>query len=131
MTDHRPLQPAERALLDAFLAVDFDGVEALRAQVLGTTATPGCACGCGSVDLLPDPSAPRSTATSPVPVEGAVRDEADEEVGGLLLFLDDGRLASLEVYSYVDPLPLPPAERVRWTTRPEPAPKQQSRRRRT
>ena len=72
MTDRRPLQPAERALLDAFLAVDFDGVEALHAQAPGTTTTPGCA-----------------------------------------------------------PLPLPPAERVRWTTRPEPAPKQPGRRRRT
>ena len=73
MTDRRPLQPVERALLDAFLAVDFRGVEALRAQAPGTTATSGCSCECGSLNLFPDPGAPRSTAASPVPVEGPVR----------------------------------------------------------
>ncbi len=40
-----------------------------------------------------------------------------ESIGGLLLFVDDGRLSSLEVHSLVDdPLPMPLPERVRWQT---------------
>ena len=35
-------------------------------------------------------------------------------VGGLLLFVTDGLLASLEAYAYDQPLPLPTIDRVRW-----------------
>jgi len=51
-----------------------------------------------------------------VPAEGQVVDSAGNELGGLLLFLQDGSLASLEVYSYDEPLPLPAPETVRWVT---------------
>ncbi|SFT82436.1 hypothetical protein SAMN05660657_03301 [Geodermatophilus amargosae] len=38
-----------------------------------------------------------------------------EPIGGLLLFVDEGRLSGLEVYSLDDaPLPMPCLERVRW-----------------
>ena len=62
---------------------------------------------------------PRSDAESPVPVAGDVLDAEGEPVGGLLLFVGDGLLSSLEVYSEadVDPLPLPRADRVRWSDR--------------
>ncbi len=116
VSDGRPLTQNERALVDGLLAQSFEGVEALREQAKNLLAgtTPACTCGCGTIDLLPQGDAPRSHATSPVASGGAVRDEAGAEVGGLLLFLEDGRLASLEVYSYDEPLPLPSAERVRW-----------------
>ncbi len=43
-------------------------------------------------------------------------DDAGEEIGGLLLFLDAGRLSYMEpVYSYFDPLPMPLVEHVRRT----------------
>jgi hypothetical protein len=44
-----------------------------------------------------------------------VVDADGEVIGGLLLFIDKGRLSSLEVYSLVDdPLPMPLPERVQW-----------------
>ncbi len=52
-----------------------------------------------------------------MPVVGTVVDADGEPIGGLLLFVDDGRLSGLEVYSIADdPLPVPLPERVRWET---------------
>ena len=105
----------EREVLDALLSHVFLGVDELRAQARQASASPGCTCGCGTIDLhVPDDS-PRSSASSPVPVEGTVVGADGEPIGGLLLFVEDGRLSSLEVYSLVDdPLPMPLRERVRW-----------------
>ena len=115
----RPLTPDERVLLDALLVHSFPGVEELRLQAQRVEAKKGCECGCGTIDLvLTEQGLPRSNASSPVPAEGRVLDAAGIEVGGLLLFLADGRLQSLEVYSYDDPLPLPEVDQVRWTAVP-------------
>jgi hypothetical protein len=109
----------ERQLLDALLAHEFLGVEALRVQALEAEAKKGCGCGCGTIDLIPRGSGlPRSQAASPVQVEAEVVNAEGEAVGGLLLFLADGMLASLEVYSYGDPIPLPAIDRVRWVFSP-------------
>ncbi len=115
VTASRPLDPNERALLDGLLAFDFDGVAALREQARGVRAAPGCTCGCGSLHLFVAATSSPSTAASPIPAAGAVLDDAGEEIGGLLLFLDAGRLSYMEVHSYFDPLPLPLVEHVRWT----------------
>jgi hypothetical protein len=110
----RPLTGNERALLDALLRHEFPGVNELRVQARQTSASPGCTCGCGTLDLHVPDTAPRSSASSPVPVEGTVVGADGEPIGGLLLFVEDGRLSSLEVYSLVDdPLPMPLRERVR------------------
>lgn len=114
MTAPRPLAPVERDVLDGFLAWDFEGVAALREQARDVTAGPGCSCGCGSITLFPSSTSPASDSASPAPVEGVLRGDAGVEVGGLLLFLDAGRLSYLEVFSYGDPLPLPEAARVEW-----------------
>ena len=111
----RGLTAVERTLLDAFLAHDFPGVEELRAQARQATASQGCACGCGTVDLQVSDDLPRSVAESPVPVEGTVVGAGGEPTGGLLLFVEEGRLAGLEVYSFDGPLPLPRVEQVRWS----------------
>ena len=112
--DVRALTGNERALLDAILLQEFDGVKALRVQVGQAMASPGCTCGCGTIDLHVPHAAPKSSAHSPLPVEGEVLGAGGEPIGGLLVFLDDGRLAGLEVYSYGDPLPLPLVDQVRW-----------------
>lgn len=115
-TDLRPLTPNEVAILDGLLAQQFPGVEELRLQVDRVQAKPGCECGCGTITLeLTTADLPRSKADSPVPSEGEVLDEVGEVIGGLLLFVDEGRLASLEVFSHDEPLPLPTPDRVRWT----------------
>lgn len=113
--DPSPLSADERALLDGFLAHDFVGVGALREQAHHVTAKRGCECGCGTIEFVPDgTNVPRSEAANPVPVDGIVRDTKGDEVGGLILFVRDGILQSLEVYSHADPLPLPRLEQVAW-----------------
>ncbi len=111
----RPLTDSERALLDAFLSHDFRGVEELRTQVGRLRGSSGCTCGCGTLDLHVPDTLPRSSADGPVPVEGTVVSADGQPTGGLLLFVEDGRLSGLEVYSLTDdPLPMPDLVHVRW-----------------
>jgi hypothetical protein len=110
-----PLSECERALLDALLGHDFPGVRELREQAQHVMAKRGCECGCGTIDLVPDgTSVPRSGAANPVPVDGLVTSPDGVEAGGLILFVRDGMLQSLEVYSHGEPLPLPRLEQVTW-----------------
>jgi hypothetical protein len=109
-----PLSGDERALLDGFLSFDFEGGEELREQLNHLTAKRGCTCGCGTIDFVLDGAAvPRSDAANPVPVDAIVRDAGDE-VGGLILFVKDGLLQSLEIYSHAEALPLPRPDQVTW-----------------
>jgi hypothetical protein len=118
-TDQRRLSQGERALLDDLLAHDFAGVEPLREQARNVVASTGCGCGCGTINLAPqDQDAPHSTSSSPAEVEGRVLGADGDDIGGLLLFLKDGLLSSLEVYSYDEPLPLPEPRRVIWENQP-------------
>ena len=113
--DPSPLTVDERQLLESLLAHDFPGVHELRVQSRELLARKGCTCGCGTIDLIPiGDDLPRSVATSPVPFEGIVLDSSGDAVGGLLLFLTDGLLASLEVYAYDKPLLLPTIDALRW-----------------
>ncbi len=110
-----PLSAAERQLLDGFLGHDFPGVEALRTQARAVQAKSGCTCGCGTIDLVvSDPRPPVSEAVSPVPVEARVLGEDGKLIGGVLLFLSDGLLSTMEIHSYGDPMPLPCADQVDW-----------------
>ncbi|MFQ1003561.1 hypothetical protein [Modestobacter sp. SSW1-42] len=110
----RPLTTTERALLDALLAHDFTGADLLRAQLDEATATPGCTCGCGTIDLHVPATAPSAGVAGPAPVEGTVTGPDGRPTGGVLLFVEDGRLARLDVTSYGDPLPVPDPARVTW-----------------
>jgi hypothetical protein len=112
-TARRPLTPTERSLLDALLDHEFDGVAELRAQARHATASTGCECGCVTIDLHVPGHLPASSAASPAPVEGTVVDAAGEPIGGVLLFVHEGRLSGLEVYSFDEPLPFWAPERVR------------------
>ena len=105
MTGRRPLTTTERALLDALLEHEFEGVAELRDQAGSATASTGCECGCVTVDLHVPPGLPVSSAAGPAPVEGTVVDAEGEPIGGVLLFVEHGRLAGLEVYSFDEPLP--------------------------
>jgi hypothetical protein len=108
-----PLSPDERSLLDAFLAHEFPGVRQLRQQALHVLAKRGCKCGCGTIEFVSDGmSSPRSAASSPVPVEGLVYGTHGDDIGGLILFLKDGMLQSLEIYLFDQPLPLPALDQV-------------------
>ena len=117
-TARRPLTSTERALLDALLDHEFDGVAELRAQARRATASTGCECGCVTIDLFVPEDAPVSTAPCPLPVEGTVVDAAGEPIGGVLLFVEHGRLAGLEVHSIDEPLSFPAL----WRMSPGPDP---------
>lgn len=87
-------------------------------QARSVLASQGCTCGCASFDLYPQGESPRSSANSPLPAEGVVYDNAGNEVGGLIVFVDDGLLVGSELYYYDDPEPLPPLDQVRWVIDP-------------
>ena len=102
--ERRPVDEIEAAAIGAMLSVGFDGVEALREQVSAiSSVTSGCECGCGTVSLFVDTqSAPASTfKESRAPVEALFRLEEDgvAHSGGLMLWIIDGWLAQLEVFS--------------------------------
>lgn len=104
----------ERALLNGFLGHDCAGVQELRLQADHMVAKRGCKCGCGTIEFISDgATVPRCAAANPVPVDALVRDTRDE-VGGLILFVSDGMLQSMEIYSYAEPLPLSPLNQVTW-----------------
>ncbi|MFC4068500.1 hypothetical protein [Actinoplanes subglobosus] len=50
--DSRMLTGRERAVLEALLAVDFDGAPALRGQAAGVRVVGGCGCGCPSIEFV-------------------------------------------------------------------------------
>lgn len=51
----RPLTGRERAVLDALLAVPFDGAESLREQARSVEVIGRCDCGCPSIDFHREP----------------------------------------------------------------------------
>ena len=115
-SDHparRALSRTERSLLASLLDHEFEGVAELRAQVKHATASSGCECGCGMIDLHVPEHLPVSSAAGPVPLEGTVVDAGGAPIGGVLLFVEHGRLAGLEIYSDDEPLPFWVSERVR------------------
>ncbi|HEY2043426.1 MAG TPA: hypothetical protein VGH11_12185 [Jatrophihabitans sp.] len=101
----RSLSPRERTALDALLSAEFSGASELRAQAQTVSAERDGLI----VDLVVDRSLPTAIVTSRTPVE-AVVDGAGYD-GGLILFVDDGRLSALEYWWVTEDRPneFPPA----------------------
>jgi hypothetical protein len=110
----RPLSRRERETLEVLLAVEFPGVEALRAQVPGTLVTRGCDCGCPSVELEPPADAPLAAVSTRLPVDASAIDPCGEPEALILLFVDEGRLSYLEYAPTGDRTParFPPVSRL-------------------
>jgi hypothetical protein len=102
---NRALNPRERDALDALLTAEFAGADELRAQA-GTALA---ASGTLVVDLVVDRSLPEAVVRHRVPVEAAV--DGAGYVGGLILYVDDGRLSALEYWWVTEEAPdgFPPA----------------------
>ena len=81
----RPLSDRERSVLDALLAADFPGVEALRDQAASLRVVGRCDCGCPTIYFSTAPSRHQLVA------EGASDDGQD-----VLLFAGNQGLDSLE-----------------------------------
>lgn len=101
----RSLAASERSILDLMLSMDFDGVEALRRQSPTVLVSGRCDCGCPTIDLMTSSDVERSRiADGTSPVGGWVDHGEGHAPGDLILFLDEGRLSSLE-YVYYDEIP--------------------------
>lgn len=117
----RSLSASELRMLNGLLDHDFPGAAELRAQVPHLSVVGRCSCGCPTVEFSVSPDAPRSPVETPtqlVPIEGRVTAKDDEPTADIILFVDDGRLASLEYVSYSDSSPddWPSPDRVAFTT---------------
>jgi hypothetical protein len=98
----RPLSKSERQVLGLLLAMDFPGAPELRAQVDSAVVSGTCACGCPSVDLVVEGDVPLAAVSSRTPVNA----EVDGVLGGgLIVFVNEGRLSGLEYYSVEDETP--------------------------
>ena len=101
----RAVNDVERAVLKRLLAVDFDGVEALRAQANAVVEVElNCTCGCPSITPTLDRSAaPPAHCSSPLPAELVELNRTDGIPRSVLCFLDDdGYLGNLECVYYDD-----------------------------
>ncbi|WP_439383544.1 hypothetical protein [Amycolatopsis lexingtonensis] len=105
---NRSLTPDERAVLDILLAGDFPGAAELRAQAATARVTGSCGCGCPTIELVVDNTTPTADITDRVAVEADVPD------GGLIVFVDEGRLSGLEYWTTKDepPTSFPPPEQI-------------------
>jgi hypothetical protein len=109
------LDPAEREVLRALLDyADFKARDALLAQIDDARVVGRCGCGCATVDLQVESPPVVEALSSPLPNEANVIGTDGEEIGGVLVFVKDGRLSTLEVYSNTEePIdPLPPTSRL-------------------
>ncbi len=100
----RSITEVEVSAIGAVLSVDFDGVDQLREQISAISSVrSSCECGCGTISLDVDRQrAPASTFQgSQAPVEALFSPVEDgaEHSAGLLLWIRDGYLDELEVYS--------------------------------
>jgi hypothetical protein len=92
-------------------------VEDLRRQAEIVLAVSSCSCGCGSIGFAhPDGHRPPPRLPAhPASVQRTITNTAGEPIGGLILFLREGRLVELEVYSFTsEPLAMPETERIDW-----------------
>jgi hypothetical protein len=104
--DPRPLTQAERAVLEALLAADFEGAPALREQMKSVQVVGRCKCGCPSVDLRPGRRTPAAGLKwSIVPVEAETPPGDDGLPYTIILFAHGGRLSYLECVWHGDEPP--------------------------
>jgi hypothetical protein len=106
LDEPRQLTAKERALIDFLLAGPL-GRQQLRAQVDATRVVTRCSCGCPSVGLSVDASAPRATfrkgespsgQTEWVPITAYQRKSRSPDTE-VTLHVIDGRLAELEIWA--------------------------------
>jgi hypothetical protein len=97
----RELTDEERRLLMFLLTRTFEGREELLRQAETVrTAGSSCDCGCPSFSLRPDRSLPAALGAAHMASDAHGVDPGGNEVG-VLLFVDDGYLSEVEVYSNV------------------------------
>jgi hypothetical protein len=101
--EYRPLTEREREIVAMLLTFDAPGIEALRSQVPHARAA-RWGCGCASFDFQVDRKhAPRSSITTSPAIEAVTKERDDVAAAfDLLLWIDDGWLAGVEIVDYVE-----------------------------
>jgi hypothetical protein len=95
----RPLTEREAGTLRFVLSVDDPRIDPLREQAKTATVVGMCPCGCATIDVAVDRARSRAAEGLRSPAIDAVTKTFDESgVLGLILFLTDGWLDSLEIY---------------------------------
>lgn len=96
----RSLTEREQAILALLLEKDFAGRDELVVQARSVrTAGLSCNCGCPSFSLRPDQSLPPAPVETRMPSDAHGTDPGNNQIG-VLLFVKDGYLENVEVYSY-------------------------------
>ena len=88
-------------MLDALLAVEFEGVEQLRNEATGAVVVGGCDCGCPSIDFHNEPG---------IGMHVRVNAQVDGTLDGLFLYTVGDRLGGIEWVGsseHDDPVQLP------------------------
>lgn len=100
----RLLSDRERDVLDLLLSVDFPGAVELRQQATSVSAEREGMI----IDLIVSDGSPRAAVVNRTPVQAVV--DGDGYDGGLILFVDDGRLSALEYWWVTEERPdvMPP-----------------------
>ena len=83
---NRPLTARERAVLDALLSVEFEGVEGLRREAEHAKVVGTCGCGCPSIDFYKQPGQGmhvRVNAVSQSQFDGLFLYTLGERLGGI------------------------------------------------
>lgn len=96
----RPLTGREAEILEFMLSAGFPGDEALREQAARAVVTEQCTCGCATIDFGFDADAPVAAELRGAPLVQTRARDMDERPVSLMLFVRDGRLASLEIVWY-------------------------------
>lgn len=95
-----PLTTHEHEVLTDWLNHDSPHASGLRQQLqLGVLAESSCDCGCGSISLLltNEASRHRVDISGPYPIKALLTDPLNP--GGMILFLKDGLLDDIDVFS--------------------------------
>ena len=97
----------ERAVLGLLLEGASEGAEALRQQARRALVVGRCDCGCPTFHLrVPDDGVPRAVLGGRLwPIEGRVDSHGATPDQEIILFVDDGRLSSLELVYYTEKPP--------------------------
>jgi hypothetical protein len=93
-------------VLSFLLQPEFPGVEALRRQAATARVMRRCECGCATVELATDAGVPAAEGVgepNAVEARGRARDDG-RPPPELILFVRDGRLSSVEIVSYDEPV---------------------------
>lgn len=95
----------ELAVLRFLVGHDFPGADVLRTDVDVIRVRPSCGCGCASIALIPpgvDPRLGSETSSTPAPLDITVLPLDGRPSGGMILWVSNGHLADLELYSVED-----------------------------